>query len=78
MSKDIAYWKSLYNLQDEVLDIFSQSIQSASLIYFGGGTALSRYYLNHRLSEDLDFFADNIFQFLAESQIITKTNKRKI
>jgi predicted nucleotidyltransferase component of viral defense system len=27
--------------------------------YFSGGTALSEFYLHHRLSEDLDFFAES-------------------
>lgn len=29
--------------------------------YFGGGTALSHYYLQHRYSEDLDFFSQEEF-----------------
>ena len=29
--------------------------------YFSGGTALSEFYLQHRFSEDLDFFAENDF-----------------
>jgi predicted nucleotidyltransferase component of viral defense system len=29
----------------------------ANHFYFGGGTALSHFYLQHRLSEDLDFFS---------------------
>ena len=29
----------------------------------GGGTALSEFYLNHRLSEDLDFFTENDISF---------------
>jgi predicted nucleotidyltransferase component of viral defense system len=27
--------------------------------YLTGGTALGRFYLNHRYSEDLDFFVNN-------------------
>lgn len=30
---------------------------------FGGGTALSEFYLQHRLSEDLDFFTENEISF---------------
>jgi len=30
---------------------------------FGGGTALSEFYLQHRLSEDLDFFTENEIPF---------------
>lgn len=31
--------------------------------YLTGGTALSRYYLNHRYSDDLDFFVNNDSNF---------------
>lgn len=31
------------------------------LFYFTGGTALAHYYLQHRLSEDLDFFSESEF-----------------
>jgi len=33
----------------------------AKEFYFSGGTALSHYYLQHRLSEDLDFFREEEF-----------------
>jgi predicted nucleotidyltransferase component of viral defense system len=29
--------------------------------YLTGGTALAAFYLHHRLSEDLDFFSENVF-----------------
>lgn len=32
--------------------------QLASVVTFGGGTALAAAYLHHRLSEDLDFFSE--------------------
>ena len=31
----------------------------ASVFYLTGGTALSAFYLHHRLSEDLDFFTES-------------------
>lgn len=37
--------------------------------YFSGGTVLSHYYLQHRFSEDLDFFSTQEF----DPQIITST-----
>jgi len=46
-------WTSLYKLQDEVLHLLRDEL---SPFYLTGGTALSRYYLNHRYSEDLDLF----------------------
>lgn len=45
--------KSSYELQDNILSIIKNELGP---FYLTGGTALSRYYLNHRYSEDLDFF----------------------
>jgi predicted nucleotidyltransferase component of viral defense system len=50
-------YKALYNLQDDALSIL-QNINH--LFYLTGGTALARYYFNHRFSDDLDFFANDI------------------
>lgn len=47
------YLKALYPLQDIVL----KSIQNDAF-YLTGGTALSRFYFQHRFSDDLDFFYD--------------------
>ncbi|WP_428024907.1 nucleotidyl transferase AbiEii/AbiGii toxin family protein [Arcobacter sp.] len=77
MEKNKEQWDKLYTFQEEVLESFSQIKQSVSTIYFGGGTALARFYLNHRLSEDLDFFADNIFQFYQESLLISRQIQAK-
>jgi predicted nucleotidyltransferase component of viral defense system len=53
-------YESLYALQDEVLDIvFSQPWG----FYLTGGTALSRYHLHHRYSDDLDFFNHDVASF---------------
>lgn len=41
--------------------------------YLTGGTALSRFYLNHRYSDDLDFFANNIKDFKSEIVKIRKS-----
>lgn len=47
-----------YKLQDKFLkEFFSESF--ASDFYLTGGTALSRFYLNHRLSDDIDLFTQN-------------------
>jgi len=37
----------------------------AKNFYLTGGTALAAFYLRHRLSEDLDFFAEKEFDILA-------------
>jgi len=47
------YEQGLYALQDKVFEIASVY---GDKIYLTGGTALSRFYFQHRLSEDLDFF----------------------
>ncbi len=50
------YTNQLYPLQDRILSLFSQKELS---FYLTGGTALSRAYLHHRYSDDLDFFLNN-------------------
>lgn len=49
------YQNKLYPLQDKVMKIMGEL---ENPFYLTGGTALSRYYLNHRYSEDLDFFVN--------------------
>lgn len=46
------YYKKLFLLQDRVLEIINNLDIS---FYLTGGTALSRFHLNHRYSDDLDF-----------------------
>jgi predicted nucleotidyltransferase component of viral defense system len=48
----------LYKMQDVILDAFYGSHEFPFVL--SGGTALSRFYLHHRESEDLDFFCKNI------------------
>lgn len=58
-------YSKLYQLQDKFL---SWWLTLDLPFYLTGGTALGRFYLNHRLSEDLDFFinADNRYpQYMA-------------
>ena len=50
------YIKNLYPFQDGILNI----VKELKLpFYLTGGTALSRYYFNHRYSDDLDLFVNN-------------------
>lgn len=50
------YKEKLYPLQDGVIKI----VKDLKLpFYLTGGTALSRYYLNHRYSDDLDLFINS-------------------
>lgn len=48
-------YRKLYQLQDKFL---SWWVELGLPFYLTVGTALSRFYLNHRFSEDLDFFAN--------------------
>lgn len=44
--------------------------------YFTGGTALSSVYLQHRLSEDLDFFSQEKFDILPILNLITQWGQK--
>jgi predicted nucleotidyltransferase component of viral defense system len=48
-------YRKLYQLQDKFLAWW---IALGLPFYLTGGTALGRFYLNHRFSEDLDFFVN--------------------
>jgi predicted nucleotidyltransferase component of viral defense system len=62
---DKSYYNKLYAFQDEILKI----IQSHEVdFYLTGGTALSRCYLNHRYSDDLDFFINQSPDFKKQVQ----------
>jgi len=50
------YFDRLYPFQDEVLKVVS-GLETG--LYLTGGTAASRAYLNHRFSDDLDFFTND-------------------
>jgi predicted nucleotidyltransferase component of viral defense system len=60
--------------QKKVLEIVSQGKDICQNFYLTGGTALAEFYLQHRLSEDLDFFSGNevtpqaVFSFLKSIQ----------
>jgi len=47
------YSKKLYPVQDEIFKLIP-----SDKFYLTGGTCLSRFYYNHRYSDDLDFFFD--------------------
>lgn len=64
---DPFYINKLYPFQDTVL----QSIGSLTTgFYLTGGTALSRVYLEHRYSDDLDFFINDVADFQAQVESI--------
>ncbi len=43
--------------QSKILELIGKSGLISDQFYLSGGTALSEYYLHHRVSEDLDFFS---------------------
>lgn len=58
----------LTSQQSKALQLIATT-RLAQQFYFSGGTALAHYYLQHRLSEDLDFF--NIEEFDPQAISIT-------
>lgn len=64
----------LYPLQDIVLHLFNDE---AIKLYLTGGTALSRAFLNHRYSDDLDFFLNENPDFENETERATKILQKR-
>lgn len=54
---------NLYSLQDRLLTRIFPALDQLQIpdCILAGGTALARYYLNHRISYDLDFFVGHAF-----------------
>jgi hypothetical protein len=69
MQKDY-YQNTLYPFQDKILKLIGQLPVD---FYLTGGTVLSRVYLNHRYSEDLDFFLNRSDRFKSHMEIIVKS-----
>ena len=62
------YQNKIYPLQDEVL----RAIQDLNVdFYLTGGTVLSRCYLKHRHSDDLDFFVNDHPEFKPQCKRVT-------
>jgi len=72
---DDYYQNILYPLQDKVLKIIAKLPVE---FYLTGGTALSRAYLSHRYSDDLDFFVNNVDYFKKQVNMVVNalTNNR--
>lgn len=63
------YQNILYPLQDKVLSVIGTLPVD---FYLTDGTALSRAYLRHRYSDDLDFFVNNIPDFKTQVNTVIK------
>jgi len=59
----------LYPIQDKVLRLLNSLPVD---FYLTGGTALSRAYLNHRYSDDLDFFLNGSESFKDQAETVVK------
>lgn len=66
---DDYYQNTLYPLQDKVLEIVGNLSVG---FYLTGGTALSRAYLHHRYSDDLDFFVNGADDFKMQVNTVMK------
>ncbi|OGK08838.1 hypothetical protein A2767_07155 [Candidatus Roizmanbacteria bacterium RIFCSPHIGHO2_01_FULL_35_10] len=62
----------LTDKQKAFLFEFKKYANLASAFYLTGGTALAEYYLQHRLSEDLDFFSEIKFDLEPVYEFIKK------
>ena len=67
---DDYYRNILYPLQDKILAVIAALPVD---FYLTGGTALSRCYLNHRFSDDLDFFVNGSENFKPQLELILKS-----
>ncbi|MGE0772994.1 MAG: nucleotidyl transferase AbiEii/AbiGii toxin family protein [Cyclobacteriaceae bacterium] len=71
--QDNCYSEKLYPLQDIVLlEVGKLPVDH----YLTGGTALSRFMLGHRYSEDLDFFTNQHQEFKAQTEMILQALNR--
>ncbi len=68
------YRDKLYPLQDAVLSALNGLSNS---MYLTGGTALSREYLHHRYSDDLDFFWNDEAMFAQEAERVVRTLRQQ-
>ena len=62
--------------QTRILGMLSKEKSVYDHFYLTGGTALAEFYLEHRLSEDLDFFTEDMFEPQDISIILKKLQKK--
>jgi hypothetical protein len=67
------YTDRLYPLQDKVL---KEIEKSNTFLYLTGGTVVSRFYLHHRYSDDLDLFSNQHTEFEKEIDRVTQHLKK--
>lgn len=65
----------LTSSQEKILAEVSKEKNLSKRFYFTGGTALAKYYLKHRYSEDLDFFTKEEIDTLWLQILVKKINE---
>jgi predicted nucleotidyltransferase component of viral defense system len=68
----------LNNYQIDLLDLIKKDNYISTHFYLAGGTTLSEYYLQHRLSDDLDFFTSDKDIDITYIEIFFEDNKEKL
>lgn len=68
--------KILTKEQEDFLDLVSQEQYLVKRFYFTGGTAITVFYLQHRLSEDLDLFSEQEVYLPAVRAFIGKAQRK--
>jgi len=68
-------YRKLYRAQDYLLGLMKKL---DTPFYLTGGTALGRFYLNHRYSLDLDFFVNANDRFTEYIQLINRVMKKNV
>jgi predicted nucleotidyltransferase component of viral defense system len=63
----------LYAVQDDLMEMVQEQKVD---FYLTGGTALSRCYLNHRYSDDLDFFVNEAPDFKKQTERVVSAIRR--
>lgn len=62
--------------QNKVLDLISKEDYIVRKFYFTGGTPLAVFYLEHRISEDLDFFSEQEIYLPSIERLIGKIKQK--
>lgn len=68
--------KILSKNQINILSLLSKEKLIVESFYLTGGTALAEFYLEHRLSEDLDFFSEQEFESAFISSLLKKIKEK--
>jgi hypothetical protein len=67
------FYNNLYAVQDDLMEMVQEQKVD---FYLTGGTALSRCYLNHRYSDDLDFFVNEAPDFKKQTERVVSAIRK--